>query len=211
MRSTNRYADLLPLNLDIRSSRPLDRTPIKPVQAGYTLPLFHLYKEDFVVLFSSPGRESSYVVGSELLHQPLVLAFFSIHWNDRSLYYLKALQSLYADIQVMGGQLLVVSGDGRKELEALVAEHGLTFPLAIDRNYQIAGSAGIYADTDPLWNRISGIEENAPLPAMYVVDQFRRITYAFTDHYLNRAVNVRELLTEVYTAGQAQALSRAIA
>ncbi len=77
--------------------------PIKPISAGHTLPLFNLHKEDFVVPFQFMNRESSYIVGSELLNQPLVLAFFSIHWNGYGEKYIKALQDLYADIQVMGG------------------------------------------------------------------------------------------------------------
>ncbi|WP_346315923.1 redoxin domain-containing protein [Chitinophaga sp. YIM B06452] len=211
MRTINRYADFLPLSYDIRRTKPQDNTPIKPISAGHTLPLFNLHKEDFVVPFQFLNRESSYIVGSELLNQPLVLAFFSIHWNGYGEKYIKELQDLYADIQVMGGQLLVVSADSRKELEEVVARYSITFPLAQDRGHQIARSAGIYAETDPLWDRLSGFEENAPLPAIYVIGQSQRITYDFTDRYFDRVINRRELLSEVYTAGQAQALSRAIA
>lgn len=211
MRTINRYADFLPLSYDIRRTKPQDNTPIKPISAGHTLPLFNLHKEDFVVPFQFLNRESSYIVGSELLNQPLVLAFFSIHWNGYGEKYIKELQDLYADIQVMGGQLLVVSADSRKELEEVVARYNITFPLAQDRGHQIARSAGIYAETDPLWDRLSGFEENAPLPAIYVIGQSQRITYDFTDRYFDRVINRRELLSEVYTAGQAQALSRAIA
>jgi peroxiredoxin len=150
-------------------------------------------------------------VGSELLNQPLVLAFFSIHWNGYGESYLRQLQELYADVLVMGGQLLVVSADDRKELEYLVKKHQLSFPLAIDKNHQIARSAGLYLESDPLWDRVSGIEENAAFPAVYVIGQSQRISYHFLDHYLQNAINARDLLSEVYSAGQAQALSRAIA
>lgn len=211
MRTTNRYADFLPQFYEIRNTKPLDRTKIKPIVTGSTFPLFHLHKYDFVVPFSFLRQESSYIVGSELLNQPLVLAFYSIHWNDYGVNYLEQLESLHADIQVMGGQLLVVSADDRKELEAELAKHNYTFPLAIDHNHQIARGAGIYAETDPLWDRVSGIEENAPLPAVYVIGQSQRLTYTFIDHYFEKEINVRELLSEVYSAGQAQALSRAIA
>ena len=211
MRTTNRYADFLPQFYEIRNTKPSDRTKIKPIVAGSTFPLFHLHKDDFVVPFSFLCQENSYIVGSELLNQPLVLAFYSIHWNDYGINYLEQLESLHADIQVMGGQLLVVSADDRKELEAELAKHNYTFPLAIDHNHQIARGAGIYAETDPLWDRVSGIEENAPLPAVYVIGQSQRLTYAFIDHYFDKEINVRELLSEVYSAGQAQALSRAIA
>lgn len=211
MRTTNRYADFLPQFYEIRNTKPLDRTKIKPIVTGSTFPLFHLHKDDFVVPFSFLRQESNYIVGSELLNQPLVLAFYSIHWNDYGINYLEQLESLHADIQVMGGQLLVVSADDRKELEAELAKHKYTFPVAIDHNHQIARGAGIYAETDPLWDRVSGIEENAPLPAVYVIGQSQRLTYTFIDHYFDKEINVRELLSEVYSAGQAQALSRAIA
>lgn len=212
MRTTNRYADFPPLYPDIRSTKPLnDRTRIKPVVAGNTLPLFHLHKDDFVTPFTFLSRESNYLVGSELLNQPLVLAFFSIHWNGYGDRYLQQLQDLYADIQVMGGQLLVISADSRKELEHLVKQHQLTFPLAIDNDHQIARAAGLYRESDPLWDRVSGIEENAPLPAVYVIGQSQRISYHFLDHYLQQSINARDLLSQVYTTGQAQALSRAIA
>lgn len=212
MRTTNRYADFLPLYPEIRSTKPLnDRTRIKPVVAGNTLPLFQLHKDDFVTPFPFLSRENNYIVGSELLNQPLVLAFFSIHWNGYGEKYLHQLQELYADIQVMGGQLLVVSADNRKELAYLIKKNSFTFPLAIDKNHQIARSAGLYLESDPLWDRVSGIEENAPLPAVYVIGQSQRISYHFLDHYLQQSINDRELLTQVYTTGQAQALSRAIA
>lgn len=211
MRTINRYADFPPLSYDIRRTKPLDNTPIKPITAGHTLPLFNLHKEDFVIPFPFLDRDSSYIVGSELLNQPLVLAFFSIHWNGYGEKYIQQLQDLYADVQVMGGQLLVVSADSRKELEAVAAKYDLTFPLALDRNHQIARSAGIYAETDPLWDRLSGFEENAPLPTVYVIGQSQRITFDYIDHYFDRNIDRRELLSEVYTAGQAQTLSRAIA
>lgn len=211
MRTTNRYADFLPQNYEIRNTKPLDRTKIKPIVAGSTFPLFQLHKDDFVVPFSFLRQESNYIVGSELLNQPLVLAFYSIHWNDYGINYLEQLETLNADIQVMGGQLLVVSADDRKELEAELAKHNYTFPLAIDRNHQIARGAGIYTETDPLWDRISGIEANAPLPAVYVIGQSQRLTYTYVDHYFEKKINARELLSEVYRAGQAVALSRAIA
>lgn len=211
MRTTNRYADFLPLNYEIRNTKPLDRTKINPITAGTTFPLFQLHKDDFVVPFSFLRQESNYIVGSELLNQPLVLAFYSIHWNDYGVNYLEQLEALHADIQVMGGQLLVVSADDRKELELELAKHHYTFPLAIDRNHQIARGAGIYAETDPLWDRISGINANAPLPAVYVIGQSQRLTYVAIDHYFEKKINARELLSEVYRAGQAQALSRAIA
>lgn len=207
MYTTNRYADLLPLRYDILSTRPKDRTPIQPVAEGTTLPLFHLHREDFVVPFSFLGPEGAYIVGSELLNQPLVLAFYSVHWNGYAGDYLRQLEDLYADIQVMGGQLLVVSGDSVEDLKAL----NVTFPLAHDRDFHIAKSAGIYAETDPLWARLSGFEENAPLPAAYVLGQSQRIAWAFVDRLFDQQVPRRELLTAVYSAGQAQALSRAIA
>lgn len=207
MYTTNRYADLPPVRYDILSTRPKDRTPIQPVAEGATLPLFHLHREDFVVPFSFLGAEGAYIVGSELLNQPLVLAFYSRHWNGYSRPFLQQLEDLYADIQVMGGQLLVVSSDPAEDLKAL----GVPFALAYDKDFKIAKSAGIYAETDPLWARLSGFEENAPLPAVYVLGQSQRIAWAFTDNLFDRQIPRRELLTAVYTAGQAQALSRAIA
>ncbi|WP_341837928.1 redoxin domain-containing protein [Chitinophaga pollutisoli] len=207
MYTNNRYADLPPIRYDIVSTRPKDRTPIQPVAEGSTLPLFHLHREDFVVPFSFLGTGGAYIVGSELLNQPLVLAFYSRHWNGYSKPFLQQLEDLYADIQVMGGQLLVVSSDPVEDLKVL----GVPFALAYDKDFKIAKSAGIYAETDPLWARLSGFEENAPLPAVYVLGQSQRIAWAFTDNLFDRPIPRRELLTAVYTAGQAQALSRAIA
>lgn len=207
MYTTNRYADLPPVRYDIISTRPKDRTPIQPVAEGTTFPLFHLLREDFVVPSSFLGAEGAYIVGSELLNQPLVLAFYSRHWNGYSRPFLQQLEDLYADIQVMGGQLLVVSSDPVEDLKVL----GAPFALAYDKDFKIAKSAGIYAETDPLWARLSGFEENAPLPAVYVLGQSQRIAWAFTDNLFDRLIPRRELLTAVYTAGQARALSRAIA
>ncbi len=87
----------------------------------------------------------------------------------------------------------------------MVAKYNITFPLAQDRGHQIARNAGIYAETDPLWDRLSGFGEAAKRPCrpFYVIGQSQRIAYDFTDHVsFDRSINRRELLSEVYAAGQ---------
>lgn len=197
----NRYADLLPeyeLEFVKRSNR--DRKPISPLHAGDTLPAFHINKKNIIatsdILKSVQGPQPV----TQLIDRPLVLAFHSIHWNGYGNRLLEELKDVYADIRVMGGQLLLVTTDEKEHFDQATSGLQLPFASIWDQHNQIATKAGIYSSTDPIWDRISGVNEDVPVPAIYVLTPSLKIAYSSVDLWLEKSLEKRDLLSAVYQA-----------
>lgn len=166
----NRYADFFPENELDYLPKKQQRKPIKPLQNGDFLPFFYN------------------------IDRPLVVVFYSQHWNQYGERLLQDLLDLHADIRVMGGELLLVSGEAEKQ--------PLPFASIHDQHQHIAAKAGIYSATDPIWDRVAGIEADVPVPAVYVVTPGFKITYSDVDLWFEKTLQRRELLSAVYDASQ---------
>jgi peroxiredoxin len=203
MPNINRYADFFPeYELEYFNRASKDRTPIQPLQAGQTLPSFHIHKKNIIAASDTLKSVNGSLPVTQVLDRPLVLAFHSIHWNDYGNKRLQELKDIYADIRVMGGQLLVVTTEEKKYFDAATADLQLPFATIWDQHNHIARKAGIYAASDPIWNRISGINEDVPTPAIYVLTPSLKIIYGTVDKWLENPLSERELLSAVYDASQ---------
>lgn len=203
MSRINRYADFFPqyeLEYIVKGSK--ERTPIRPLQAGETLPSFHIHKKNIITASDTLKSVNGSLPVTQLLDRPLVLAFHSIHWNDYGTRRLEDLKDIYADIRVMGGQLLVATTEDKKLFDAVTAELQLPFASIWDQHNHIARKAGIYSATDPIWDRISGINEDVPVPAVYVLSPSLKIVYSSVDKWLEGGFSKRDLLSAVYEASQ---------
>jgi len=132
--------------------------------------------------------------------RPLVVAFLSFHWNSYATQRLQALRELYADIQVMGGNLLVISDEDSTFFNLLADKQPVPFPVVWDRQHKIAAQFGVYAATDPIWDRISGVNEDVPTPGIFVLAPDGKIVFDEVDLYFENQLPVRNLLTAVYNA-----------
>ncbi len=196
-----RYADLSPeFELEYVKKAYKNRTPISPLHAGDTLPAFHINKKNIIatsdILKSVQGLQPV----TQLIDRPLVLAFHSIHWNGYGNRLLKELNDIYADIRVMGGQLLLVTTDEKQYFDQATAASQLPFATIWDQHNVIAGKAGLHSATDPIWDRISGVNEDVPVPAIYVLTPSLKIVYSAVDLWLEKSIEKRDLLSAVYEA-----------
>lgn len=207
----NRYADISPeFELDYVKKAYKNRTPISPLHAGDTLPAFHINKKNIIaasdILKSVQGPQPI----TQLIDRPLVLAFHSIHWNGYGNRLLEELKDIHADIRVMGGQLLLVTTDEKQYFDEATAALQLPFASIWDQHNQIATKAGIYSSTDPIWDRISGVNEDVPAPAIYVLTPSLKIVYSAVDLWLEKSLERRGLLSAVYEASHQRAHGIAI-
>lgn len=165
-------------------------------------PLF--FHEDEIIRnadLAAPNKQG-FVALVELLERPLVLSFFSIHWNDYGVQHLKTLQALHASVQAAGGTLLVLTAEDKRFIQPLIEEHGLTFDIIHDKDNAVSEKLGLYFEADPLWDKVSGIDENVPVPATYVVNPAKNIVFGESDTYLQRTLDHNGLLQAVEQAAR---------
>lgn len=206
MLNTNnyRYADLAPeFELDFAGKVNQERTPINPLKAGTVLPSFHIHKKNIIARADILKTVNGSLPIAQLLDRPLVLAFHSVHWNGYGNRRLQELQDIYADIRVMGGNLLVATAEDKATFDYATQDLQLPFATIFDQHNHIAKKAGIYSSTDPIWDRVSGVEADVAIPAVYVLTPSLKITYAAVDGWFEKGLPVRELLSAVYDASHA--------
>jgi len=177
----------------------------EPVRSGDILPDFSLEKE--------PGRWQQFFNGAEthgpvlfhqLLNKPLVIGFYSYHWQQYGIELLKQLSSLQNDISANKASLLIISSERDKKLEKLVWDNNLSLNFYFDKDKQIAEKFRIYSEHDPIWNKFSGIDTNVPLLATYVVSATGQIEYDHIDPDFSKTFPTGEILSAVKKAGNQQ-------
>lgn len=200
-----RYADLAPeFELDFAGKTTQEKTAIKPLAAGESLPSFHIHKKNIISRADFLRTVNGSLPVTTLLDRPLVLAFHSIHWNGYGNRRLQELQDLYADVRVRGGNLLVITAEDKATFDYAAQEFQLPFATIYDQHNHIAKKAGIYSSTDPIWDRVSGVEADVAIPAVYVLTPSLKITYAAVDAWFEHPLPARDILSAVYEAGQVE-------
>jgi peroxiredoxin len=195
-----RYADLAPeFELDFAGKANKERTPIKPLTAGEYLPSFHIHKKNIIARADFLRTVNGSLPIQQLLDRPLVIAFHSIHWNDYGNRRLQELLDIYADIRVMGGNLLVITAE-----EKATEQFQLPFATIFDQHNHIAKKAGIYSSTDPIWDRVAGIEADVATPAVFVLTPSLKVAYATVDNWFDKGLPAKDVLSAVYAAGQVE-------
>jgi len=201
-----------PVNsLDLLSSRARNYG-YYPLIKGNKVPAFYLHTENGFAKHLASGSLANEVrisIEDFLDHQqPLVVVF--IGSANSAAPDIKALKSLQADVQVMGGRLLVLSSIEPKYLRKLLKNQD-NLTVFYDKDNTIAEQFGLYDVANPLWQWISGVEEeDIPIPAFYVITPDRQIAYHHIDYSLNvytkdgyiKQPFIRDLLTSVYHTAQ---------
>src|SRR5688572_20657049 len=201
MSTIHRYADFLPLAIPERFNPPtIKRTKIAPLSAGDAIPEAALPRVQFINASSLLQHADEQTEIRTLTARPLVVAFISLHWNGYAQKLLQDLQALCADVRIMGGELLVISDEDSSGFLSLADKQPLPFSIVWDKQHKIASQFGIYSSTDPIWDRISGINADVPVPALYVLDPSGKIAFDQVDHYFEKRIPARELLSAVYDA-----------
>jgi peroxiredoxin len=201
-----RYADLAPaIELDfVGKVSSTEKTLIKPLTPGETIPSFHIHKKNIIARADFLRTVNGSLPVAQLLDRPLVLAFHSIHWNGYGDRRLQELQDIYADVRVMGGNLLVATAEDKTIFDFAAQNYQLPFATIFDQHNHIAKKAGIYSATDPIWDRVAGIEADVAIPAVYVLTPSLKVTYASTDAWFEHSLPSKDILSAIYEASQVE-------
>jgi len=209
----NGLQKLRPVNTDDLLSARARNYGYYPLIKGNNAPHFYLPVENRISqkqLHTPFGRETHLPV-EDYLDRPLVLTFFSAAGNFST--HIKNLESLRADIKVMGGKLIVLTSITPRYLKKALTNYE-DLIIFYDRDNQAAELFGLFDAVNPIWQWVSGIEdENIAMPAFYVISAERQIVYHHIDYSMALYANnnyyampfIRELLTAVYNTGQQQA------
>lgn len=173
--------------------------PLVPVKAGNTVPEFALPK-DF-------GRWQQYTNGADSTDQisfakfnsqPLVIAFYSQHWGQAGITQLLHLNKLQQEVKAVGGNLVIVTPPKESLLSKLAWEHDISLTFYFDLQNEIAQQFRVYNEDSPVWNLFSGVDENVPLLATYVLNSSKQVVYHHVDLDLSDTFSSDDILAAVY-------------
>ncbi len=149
----------------------------------YNYGYYPLLKGDFAPVFQF--QKDAYISVQHFLdlQQPLVLAFFSGFNTNNSSF--NSLLSLQKQVQKNGGNLVVIANNTSREFRKRLNEI-TNLNVFFDYDNEIAEQFGLFDVSNPLRNWVSGIDdENASLPAIYLIAPDRQITFHYVDYNFN--------------------------
>lgn len=174
---------------------------LKPVRTGNQLPGLALKSGNkHWQQFFNGAETHGPVILRGLLNKPLVISFYSPEWQQHGTDQLKQLNSIRAEITARGGNLLVIAAGRDRALEKLVWDNSLSLTFYFDSTYEIARSLRVFDETNPTWNRFSGIDTNVPLPATYVINTAGQIIYDHANINTLSPFFSDDVLSAVYSA-----------
>lgn len=151
---------------------------LKPVKTGEIVPDFIFEKDNYRWQQYHNGVETKALLTlRQLLNKTLILAFYSPAWQQHGLDVLKQLDSIGQQVRLNNANLLVIHAEKGYMLEKIAWDNSLSLNFYFDPEHKIAESFGIYSENDPVWNKFSGIDNNVPLLATYVIASYGRILY----------------------------------
>lgn len=172
---------------------------LHPVKAGNFVPEFKLSNDySHWQQFYNGAEIHGAISQRNLLSKPLVISFFSHHWGQQSLAQLKQLNALQHEVKASGGNLLIITDGQAEELEKWAWEQSLTLNFYHDANNEIAKQFRVYSDDYPVWDRFSGIDENAPLLATYIIEPSKQIIYSHIDWDFLGTFSAEDVISAVY-------------
>jgi peroxiredoxin len=174
---------------------------LQPVKTGDVLPNFSLQKENtkWQQFFNGAAIQGP-VLFSQFLNKPLVIGFYSHHWQQHGLDLLQQLSIIQHDIKERGGSLLIISSEKNRSLEKAVWDNNLSLNFYFDKEKEIAEKFRIYSESDPIWNRFSGIDTNVPLLATYVISPAGQIEYDHVDPDFSKDFPSKDIISAVQRA-----------
>lgn len=164
----------------VKDRQPIER--VQPLQTGDSAPLIAI--ANTAGHWSTANRQAVGQAHTLTLRQlvkqrPVVVGFYCPCWGRYADPFLDRLIQLADQVERAGGQLLVFANEHPRYLPQKALQAPMT--LVYDAEKAVAQQFGVYAETDPIWDRISGISEDVYIPALYVVDDSQQIRYHFLD------------------------------
>ncbi|MDN3583182.1 redoxin domain-containing protein [Mucilaginibacter flavus] len=172
---------------------------LKPIKAGNYIPDLK-FLNDYTrwQSFFNGAQTHGPVSLRQFLNKPLVIAFYSRHWGQHGLDQLKQLNNIQQEIKANGGNLLIISDERTDELAKKAWENSYTLNFYHDEEKNIAQTFRVYSDHDPVWNRFSGIDVNAPLLATYIIDANKQVIYNHIDYDFLGTFDAEDVISSVY-------------
>lgn len=146
-------------------------------------------------VFNQTGTTFSYT------KKPLVLYFYSAQWGAISIAHLKQLNSQLQQIQYHQGNLLLIT-DNEDDIKQALWDYSLSLPYYNDPKHDLAHLLGIYDDNSPAWNRYAGVDQNVPLPSVYVLDGARQVAFAYANEDLLTGLPLNYITEAVYQSNK---------
>ncbi|MGZ3751861.1 MAG: redoxin domain-containing protein [Mucilaginibacter sp.] len=175
--------------------------PLQPIKAGNILPDFPLQKENAKWQQFFNGAEiHGPVLLRQLLNKPLVIGFYSHHWQQYGIDLLKQLDAIQKDIRASGGNILIIGSETEKKLEKIAWDNSLSLSFYFDVDKEIAQQFRIYSEHFPIWNTFSGIDTNVPLLATYVISTNGQIVYDHVDLDFSKDFPSEDIISAVNKA-----------
>ncbi|MFU8781373.1 MAG: peroxiredoxin-like family protein [Kiritimatiellia bacterium] len=156
---------------------------VKPLEAGAMLP--------DVSVRTVVGEAFS--LKAAVAEKPAVLIFYRGGWCPYCTKHLMAMQAIEAKVLAQGYQILAISPDRPEKLAETLAQQKLGYTLLSDADMLAAKAFGLAFEVDEQTREAykgygidlveaSGREHYMlPVPAVYVVNQAGKITYAFAE------------------------------
>lgn len=172
--------------------------PLKPVKAGNNIPDFAL-KTEYALWqrFYNGSETHGPIVLRQLINKPLVISFYSKHWLDLGIEQLKHLNAIQHEIRANGGDLLVITAENDESLVNTAWKHSLSLNFYHDKDNELAEKFRVFSETDPAWNRFSGIDTNVPLPATFVISPNRQVVFANADMDFPGSFSTNEVISAI--------------
>ncbi|WP_337041151.1 redoxin domain-containing protein [Emticicia sp. 17c] len=139
-------------------------------------------------------------IRSVIDNKPLVISFLSGGWNNYGLKHLKLLNQAYPEITALGGNLLVIVQAPYADVREMVQYFDIPFNVIADPNNEISEKFGLFSKDVPVWDRVSGIAEDVPVPATYVVNQHGHVIYHTIDEDFLHTFSATKVLGAVFAA-----------
>lgn len=169
-------------------------------QKGDTLPAFSLSNINGEVI-----KSDTLLKGNEYL----IIAFFRGSWCPYCSLELKALQDILPQIKARQAALVAISPQSAEKSADMWADSPFGFDILCDTNNQYAKELGIAFDVQEFvlqyyqqlginLSEYNNNEENSlPVPAVFVIDRNRTVTFSFIDVDYTRRVNIDQLLNSL--------------
>lgn len=132
--------------------------------------------------------------------KPLVISFLSSGWNEYGIQHLQKLQLVYQEILAIGGNLLVIVNAKVEDVRDFQKHFNIGFNLLADPEQKVAKSLGLYHETYPVWDYVSGISEEVPVPATIVINTQEKVVYSTVDANFDKPFQPTEMLAAVFGA-----------
>lgn len=147
-------------------------------------------------------------VSQYLREKPLVITFYRGGWCPYCVKQLKEIDSELSKIEP-SAKLIALSPEQESEVRKTKSKNNLKFTVLSDKKNELARKLGLVFKVDPEVNKeykLLGLDLEAsqgdksfelPVPATFVIDQNRKIVFAFADADYTKRADTKEIIEAV--------------